>query len=193
MCAHRVNTIYNNSSQPENSGGIIGRTMPPKRPPLSAPEFGKWLVSQRRKRSHECIARLVRPLVEHAGLKVNRSQIVKFEEGRIPQWPMLYAFAVVYKETPAAIASRLFSAIEVDNQLLISRTSTPGSFSDPGGAVDVSDQARRIQEMEEQVAMYETRLSDVQDLASKLVGIVGGVDRETGASKKPSPRRRRSH
>jgi len=50
--------------------------------------------------------------VEPSGLKVDRSLIAKIEEGRIPNWPLLAAFAIIYQIPLPELLSVLIQNIE---------------------------------------------------------------------------------
>lgn len=77
-------------------GGDRLRATVGRRPEVTAPKFGRWLELQRAGRSLEQIAIQVRPLVQQTGMKVSRSLILKLEQGRVPNWPMLGALCRVY-------------------------------------------------------------------------------------------------
>lgn len=115
--AHRVNTFFNVESLSVQVGGILWAHVP-KRPTLQAPAFGAWLESMRGEhRSHEQIAQQLRPYVADARLKVDRSSVKKLEEGRVPNWPMIYAISRVHKTPVPDVLLRLAGAL-----VLVTRT-----------------------------------------------------------------------
>jgi hypothetical protein len=172
---HRVNTFFNEESQAHPGAAIVGGPLP-SAPKLKAPNFGKWLIARRGERSHEQIAAKVRKYVEGFGLSVHRSSIVKYEQGRVPSWPVLYAFARIYDEQPSDIAARLFSAIQIqDGHDLVRHSLDQPSGSPEGGSADVvpasSRDRDRISELERQLDEYKTLVDPLQDVAFRLVQI----------------------
>lgn len=168
MRFHCVNTFSNEESQSATVEAKVGTSVP-SAPQLSAPKFGQWLAEQRGDRSYEAIAVKVRKHVEGMGLKVNRSAIKKYEDGRIPPWPILYAFAVIYDAAPTDVAARLFTAIQLStgrDLLRHSRDQQSGSLQ--GGSADDPASARRIAQLESELATLKTQWGDVQDVARAL-------------------------
>jgi hypothetical protein len=141
----------------------------PAAPQFKAPAFGAWLSDRRGGRSHEQIAVKVRKYVQDFGLQVNRSSILKYEQGRIPPWPVLYAFAEIFEVDAGQLAARLFSAIKsADGRDLLRHASAEGSTPHEGGA-DVPASAQRIATLEGEVSTLKARISGVQDAARKLL------------------------
>jgi transcriptional regulator with XRE-family HTH domain len=60
---------------------------------LRTPLFGQWLAKQRGSKSLEKFAIPARVHAKRLGLKFDRSQIAKLEEGRLPSVPMLWVLA----------------------------------------------------------------------------------------------------
>lgn len=186
MCSRCVNTIFNNKSLIDLAGGIVETTVPAG-PKISAPRFGKWIEEQRGDRTYEQVALKVRPLVKSFGLKVNRSAIKKYELGRIPPWPMLYALSEVFGEAPGVVATRLFSAIQVDGgRDLLRHGADQGSA--PGGVdVPASDPARRL----ESIAQNSATLADqVHDALSVLTSIESALRKQARTLAPGEPGRR---
>lgn len=168
----------------------------PAQPKLVAPRFGQWLAEQRGQRTYEQIASRVRKLVTGYGLKVGRSAIVRYEQGRIPPWPILAAFAEVYASTPETLVVRLLRSIRVENGRDLLRHSGDQPFEGPieGGAPDVPASARaRIQELETTLATREAQWREVQDVARRLftiaVGDEGRATARTPAGRGRTPRK----
>lgn len=84
----------------------------PKRPTLESPTFGAWLKKRRGKRSHAEVANQIRDRVKDSGLKVPPSLIVKIEQGRIPNWPVLAAIGEVFKEPFDQLVLRLARSMQ---------------------------------------------------------------------------------
>lgn len=97
-------------------------------PAKRAQLFGVWLKKQRADKglSHEYIAREMRKLLRAAGYKIPASQIVKFEQGKIPDGPQLYALSRAIKIPFADVNARLCEAIGVPLA-----TSTVGDITRP--------------------------------------------------------------
>jgi hypothetical protein len=173
---------------------MIG-TPVPAAPKMTAPRFGAWLKAQRAERSLERIATRVRNIVEDSGLQVDRSSIDKCEKGRIPSWPLLYAFAQVYEVGIAQISSRLLDAIQThDGRDLIrhkrDQRSAPIGGADVPASVSVN---ARVLELESQLREFEdlkARFGEVQDVARRLFAIVAPDEegRATGRGKTGSGR-----
>jgi len=173
----------------------------PAAPKLSALSFGSWLETRRGERSHEQIAREVRKYVADIGMKVHASAIVKYEQGRIPPWPILYAFSRVYRTTPAAIATRLFGAIKVSGgRDLVRHSAVEGSATEVADVPASDGRAQaRILELESQLAGFEdlkAQFGEVQDVARKLWTLTASEeDRKTAGGKagggKPAGKTRR--
>ena len=161
---------------PECSVTETGRAIVPiemsGRPALDvkAPKFGKYLAALRTKdRSHERIAQLVRPLVAPAGLKVAPSLILKYEQGRVPNWPMLAALARVYRQDLSDMVIRLARSLEfVGSSDLIGHASTRSSTPISKGGVDDPATRERLQDLEGKVLYYEEVLAHARTQATAL-------------------------
>lgn len=168
-----VNTFFHDESQPPQDGAIVVGQVSAA-PRLIAPAFGKWLAKMNEGRTYEQVAQRVRPLVKDFGMKVNRSLLKKYEDGRIPPWPMIYAFAELHRVRIADITERLYRSIEtVDGRDLPCPSIDKGSV--PGGA-DATSSAQRadvqqraeIAKLAARIAHYEARLAEVRDGARAL-------------------------
>lgn len=140
----------------------------PSSPKLVATRFGAWLELQRGKRSLEQIATRVRKYVEDFGLQVHRSAIKNYEQGRIPPWPVLYAFSEIYGVSDAEIAARLFRAVQREDGRDLLRPGADQSSAPHQGGADVSASVKstaRIVELEHQLKEREALLRDVSDVA----------------------------
>lgn len=84
----------------------------PKRPVLRAPKFGAWLRLRRGDRSLEFVAGKLRDRLKPLDLKIHRSAVNNYEQGRVPDWPILAAFAAVYKVSLTEITERLRAGLE---------------------------------------------------------------------------------
>jgi hypothetical protein len=123
----------------------------------------------------EQIAILIRPLVDGTGLKVSRSLILKLEQGRVPNWPMLGALAKIYETDVQAVTLRLVNALEF-----------PGAddLLRPDGVVHASDELLSIKDgaahdavapdlvAEEIRAVTDAFARALYDVADRLVGPV---------------------
>lgn len=183
----------------------------PKRPRVSAPKFGKWLELQRGDRSFEQIARKIRPLVERAGLKVEQSNLKKFEQGRIPNWPVLIALAHVYGVPMNDMMQRLGAAIDfpgrrdVAGDTRVQETDTRDSERVRNPTTDAPDRDLLIAaphradragtNLAETRAAIERILGDLTAIAEQLPrGQTAMAGRSgSGSAARPRRRRRQSH
>jgi hypothetical protein len=95
-------------------GGYGGDTVP-KAPKFAAPAFGEWLKAQRGSRSLEWVAeRLRNAQPKGARLKINRTNVEKWESGRVPNWLILRAFSVVYDQPYELLTTKLANAVVVE-------------------------------------------------------------------------------
>jgi hypothetical protein len=79
---------------------------------VTAPDFGMWLKTKRGKLSLAQLAMKIRPLVIESGQKVSTSTLKRFEDGRVPNWPILLAYAVVFKTPVSILLTRLARNLE---------------------------------------------------------------------------------
>lgn len=165
----------------------------PKRPVVRAPNFGRWLKLKRGDRSFEQIAQKVRPLVEGVELKVDRSAIKKFEEGRVPSWPMLGALSAVYGVPIAETVERLRLALEFPAARdLLRHAGTVESSPLPGGGdVPASPSVRELQDrLDEQEREHAALRAAVKTIAGDLVRLVAADEGAPARAAKPETRRR---
>jgi len=158
----------------------------PAPPKMTAPRFGAWLASQRGERSFEWVAREVRKWTKDSGLVVNRTAIQKYEQGRIPPWPVLYAFAEVYRVAPGDIATRLMGSVQFQDGRDLLRHAGDQRSGSEGGSPDVpaSVERARIRELESELESLKTRWRDVQDVARTLFTIAVGDQGPAAAARK---------
>lgn len=161
----------------------------PASPRVVAPKFGEWLKLRRGTRSLEQIALKIRPYVAAMGLTVDRSAIAKYEQGRVPNWPMLGAFSRVYDVAIIETVQRLLDGLEFPaaNDLVRhgrtgQRTPLKGEPNDP-----TSD---RTPQLEARLAEYERLVPDIQAMLLRLTKLAAGAE-ERGA-RKQTPKSRRS-
>lgn len=145
----------------------------PKRPIVSAPDFGRWLQTLRGDRSLEQVAIQLRPLVKEAGLKVNPSLIHKIEGGRVPNWPLLAAFAQVYGFPIAEMAGRLAELIKFPGADDLIRHEGDQGSAQPKGRSDVPAPATpaRVQSINPDVVRA---LENVAVLVTKAIAEAKG-------------------
>lgn len=90
----------------------------PKRPTVVAPEFGAWLRALWRPEgvSYEQVAIRLRPHLEVAGIKLNRTNLQKYEQGRVPNVLLLSAICEAYGVSTEDASARLFASLKVVTQ-----------------------------------------------------------------------------
>lgn len=167
----------------------------PARPTVYAPEFGEWLKAKWAGRSYGEIAQQLRAYVKDAGLKVNRSSVQRLEQGRVPNWPMLYAIAKIVDAPFEEVTVRLAAAVRLNGQDL-------PLWSDPTRHTNgiqmtipkaVLDDATRVQQELARVRAerddFFARLRDTRALASRLLALASTRD-ENRTAAGLQPRRR---
>lgn len=110
----------------------------PARAAATARKFGEWLKLQRGDRSLEQIAIKIRPLVRGTGLKVDQSLVYKIEQGRVPGWAMLGAFADVYGVPLPDLVQRLAASIEIPGAADLLRHDGARELLTTGGTPDAA-------------------------------------------------------
>lgn len=79
----------------------------------TANDFGDWLAELRiaSRVGHEDLARKFRRLLTFTGKKFHASQVVKWEQGRVPDWHSLLAMSVVYEQPIGLLVTRLVKSL----------------------------------------------------------------------------------
>lgn len=175
--------------EPVTLSGLV-----PKRPTVRAPKFGQWLELKRGKRSFEQIAQKIRPLVEGVELKVDRSTIKKFEQGRVPSWPMLGAISVVYDVPIEETVERLRLALEFPAARdLLRHVSTVESSPLPGGGdVPASPSVRELQDrLAQSERDHAALVAGIRAVAGELTRLLAAD--EGAPARLTQPKARRGH
>lgn len=171
-----------------------------KRPSLqvTAPKFGAWLKARRefppadqKPKSLEGLAKRLRPLVAASGLKVTTSTLTKFEQGRVPNWPMLFALSIAYEIPILQMVAQLVGTVEFPGRRdLIGREGDQTSNLLPHQEVADVTASTRIRELEGRVSEYEAALTEINGVASHLARLAafGPQSRRTPRSKPKSGR-----
>lgn len=129
----------------------------------------------------EQVAIQLRPLVKEAGLKVNPSLIHKIEGGRVPNWPLLAAFAQVYGFPIAEMAGRLAELIKFPGADDLIRHEGDQGSAQPKGRSDVPASAHaRIQQLEQQLAAKDRFIAQTQAAAIRLVRLYAPATEDLG-------------
>ncbi len=165
-----------------------------KRPALevTAPDFGGWLKDLRGDRSLEQLAIQLRPLVAESGQKVNRTTLHQFEQGRVPNWPMLAAYAVFFDVPLVELLHKLAQKIEFPGSRdLLSQTRTIDSPPQPKRGGDAEKTTAHIRQLEEDISIYRSILKRVADLGNEIA-TTAAVHRK-GASAAGGKSARRGH
>jgi transcriptional regulator with XRE-family HTH domain len=133
-----VSTLNLSSANKNLAAGATLSTGMAKGVAVSAPMFGTWLTGLRGDASFEQIAIKLRDLVQSTGLKVDRSQIKKLEQGRVPSWPLLLALCQVYDVPVMETVAILVASLEFQGaEKLFLRTTRTNSTQTT--AADVTD------------------------------------------------------
>ena len=81
---------------------------------LTAKAFGEWIAEKRGERSHRALARPIRDLLRPTGVKAPASAIVKVEQGRVPNVPLLFGLSLVLKVPYEEMTYRLLTDLGMD-------------------------------------------------------------------------------
>lgn len=141
----------------------------------------------------EAVAIRLRPLVEPAGLKLNRASVNNFENGRIPSWPVLAAIARVYGASLPDVLLHLAHSLKFEGSTDLIRHSVTVS-SQPhhlGEATDAVAATNRIQELEGRITAYEAIIKKAHTLGRELVAATGDRIKSRATSTTQRQRRRR--
>lgn len=93
----------------------------PLAPKLHVPRFGAWLgESVWAGDSYREIANRLRPHVEGVKLKLDHGNVVQWEKGRVPSWPILLAISAAYRVPIADILTKLLESLADDSRLPLS-------------------------------------------------------------------------
>jgi hypothetical protein len=163
----------------------------PPRPRLTAPQFGSWLKQLWKGHSYEQVALKLRPHVEDAGLKVDRSSIKKLEQGRVPNWPMLYAISRAFNVPMEEITAQLTSALGFSRDLIRHSSTTP-SHGPEGGAADGTATAR-IRQLEARLEQLQTYEAIVRQVRPLLQSALVAIGEESGHARTKKTSRRGHH
>lgn len=147
--------------------------------------FGRWLASQRGDRSLEQIAIKLRALLKPTGLAIDQSLVYKIEHGRVPSWPLLFAFARVYNVEMGELLTRLVGTLEF-----------PGAdslrlpqLSDPIPPADGVQLSSYFTPQQEGGGSYDAASSRVlaDELRAITQAFIRSIDQLTGSQQIPPP------
>jgi hypothetical protein len=138
------------------------------------------LELQRRGRSFEAVAILLRLKLEKSGLKVDRSTVKKLEGGQVPSWPLLLALADVYGVSVKETTGHLVGALEFAGASDLIRHDPTVELAPHLGGADAA--ATRVRELERQLEERDARLSEAEDVARRLMRIFT-TDAESAAAR----------
>jgi hypothetical protein len=125
----------------------------------------------------------MRPHVAAVGLKVPPSLIVKLEQGRVPNWPLLIAYSKVLDEPLDALVARLVPALSLPTGERLMNDVHDSSAAVPPGPTPASHASSQAHDHHKADPVHETDHAETStaelrramlQIASIAVDILGG-------------------
>lgn len=175
----------------EDGLGCLGLVAKPRKRPVFHKALGEMLLQLRTARGWSVQEAVNYSQPQHANV-LTWNILTRIESGKTkhPDSEALRALSDLYKISYTELATAFVSANYGRDLFRHGSTGQQDSHHEEGES-DVPASARRIADLERQLADYETRLREMQDVASRLVKLAALGSREEREAARVEPRRSR--